>query len=207
LAWLQEHAALIAEELNVKAVEYTEKADQYITYTVQPDLKRLGPRLGKQLPDLKKALATADAADLLARLEKDGSVTLDLPGGPVVLDGQDLQVRLQAKEGWAAAQGALCVVVLATEVDEGLLAEGLARELVHAIQNVRKDQNLEYTARIETGLVTPDAALSDAANRFRDYIQGETLTVRLVFEPLPGVEPIELNLGGVKAQLYVRVAK
>jgi isoleucyl-tRNA synthetase len=207
LAWLQEHAALIAEELNVKAVEYTEKADQYITYTVLPDLKRLGPRLGKQLPDLKKALATADAADLLARLETDKSVTLDLPGGAVALDGLDLQVRLQAKEGWAAAQGAACVVVLATEIDASLLAEGAARELVHAIQNVRKDENLEYTARIEIGLVTADAALGDAADRFRDYIQGETLAVRLVFESLPGVEPIELNLGGVKAQLYVRVVQ
>jgi isoleucyl-tRNA synthetase len=203
--WLQDHAALIAEELNVKQVEYTEKADQYISYTVLPDLKRLGPRLGKQLPELKKALAAADAAELLARMEKEHSVTLDLPGGPVVLDGQDLQVRLQAKEGWAAAQGAACVVVLATEIDETLLAEGLARELVHTIQNVRKDLDLDYTARIEIGLVTADESLREAANRFRDYIQGETLTVRLVFESLPGVEPIELNLGGVKAQLYVRV--
>jgi isoleucyl-tRNA synthetase len=203
--WLQDHAALIAEELNVKQVEYTEKADQYISYTVLPDLKRLGPRLGKQLPELKMALATADAAELLARMEQEHSVTLDLPGGAVVLDGQDLQVRLQAKEGWAAAQGAACVVVLSTEVDETLLAEGLARELVHAIQNVRKDLNLDYTARIEIGLVTVDESLGDAANRFRDYIQGETLTVRLVFESLPGDEPIELNLGGVKSQLYVRV--
>src|SRR5690606_25264322 len=69
-AWLQDHAELIAEELNVKLVEYTEKADQYITYTVLPDLKRLGPRLGKQLPELKKTLATADAAALLAQLER-----------------------------------------------------------------------------------------------------------------------------------------
>ena len=206
-AWLQDHAALIAEELNVKQVEYTEKADQYITYTVLPDLKRLGPRLGKQLPELKKALATADAAELLARLEKEHSVTLELPSGPVLLDGQDLQVRLQAKEGWAAAQGAACVVVLATEIDDALVAEGLARELVHTVQSARKDLNLEYTDRIEIGLVTDDKSLSDAANRFRDYLQGETLTARLVFEALPGVEPIELNLSGSKASLYVQVVK
>ncbi len=206
-SWLQDHAALIAEELNVKQVEYTEKADQYITYTVLPDLKRLGPRLGKQLPEVKKALAAADAAELLARMEKEHSVTLELPSGPVLLDGQDLQVRLQAKEGWAAAQGAACVVVLATEIDEALVAEGLARELVHAVQNARKDRNLEYTNRIEIGLVTEDNALLEAANRFRDYLQGETLTVRLVFEALPDVEPIELNLAGTKASLYVRVVK
>jgi isoleucyl-tRNA synthetase len=203
--WLQDHAALIAEELNVKQVEYTEKADQYITYTVLPDLKRLGPRLGKQLPELKKHLASVDAAGLLARLEKEGSVTFDLPGGAVTLDSQDLQVRLQAKEGWAAAQGAGCVVVLSTDIDEHLIAEGLARELVHAIQNIRKDQNLEYTARIEVGLVTADQGLGDAADRFRDYVQGETLCSKFGFESLLGVEPVEANLGGVKASIYVRV--
>ncbi len=205
--WLQDHAGLIAEELNVKQVEFNEKADQYISYTVLPDLKKLGPRLGKQLPELKKYLGSADAAALLAEMEKSGSVTIKLPGGDVVLDGQDLQVRLQAKPGWAAAQGALCVVVLATELDDVLVAEGLARELVHSIQTARKDLNLDYTDRIEIAIVTEDAALSAAAERFRDYIQGETLGVKLGFEPLPGVTPIELNVGGVKASLQVKVVK
>ncbi len=203
-SWLQEHSALIAEELNVKQVEFTEHAEQYISYTVLPDLKRLGPRLGKQLPDLRKALAAADASALLAELEKQGAATLDLPGGPVSLDALDLQVRLQAKEGWAAAQGAACVVVLATEIDESLLSEGLARELVHAIQNVRKDLDLQYTARIEIALVTDSQPLLEAAQQFRDYLQSETLTVRLVLEPLAGVEPIPLKLADHEAKLYVQ---
>ena len=70
---------MLREELNVKQVEYTQQADQYITYTVLPDLKRLGPRLGKRLPALKAALAKADAAELLARLERDEQVTFDCP--------------------------------------------------------------------------------------------------------------------------------
>jgi isoleucyl-tRNA synthetase len=203
--WLEDHSALIAEELNVKQVEFTEKADQYISYTLLPDLKRLGPRLGKQLPELRKALAGADAAALLARMEAEHALSFDLPGGPVVLDVQDLQIRLQAKEGWAAAQGAASVVVLSTEMDDALLAEGLARELVHAIQNARKDRNCEYTDRIEVGLVTDDRELLEAAERFRDYIGRETLAERMVFDPLAGVEPLELNLAGRKAQLYMRV--
>jgi isoleucyl-tRNA synthetase len=203
--WLQDHSALVAEELNVKLVEFTEKADQYISYTVLPDLKRLGPRLGKQLPQLRNALAEADASALLKRMETEHSVTFDLPGGPVVLDAQDLQIRLQAKEGWAAAQGATCVVVLATELDDELLAEGLARELVHAIQNARKEKNCEYTDRIEVGLVTEDEELRETAQKFRDYVQRETLAVRLAFEPHDGVEPIELNLAGRKTTLYVKV--
>jgi isoleucyl-tRNA synthetase len=203
-SWLEDHSALIAQELNVKRVEFAEKADRYISYSVLPDLKRLGPRLGKQLPELRKALAEADAAALLARMEAERSVTLELPSGPVTLDAEDLQIRLQAKQGWAAAQGAACVIVLSTELDDALVAEGLVREVVHAIQSARKDRNCEYTDRIETGFVTDEAPLREAVERFRDYVQRETLTVRLGFEPLAAVEPIELNLAGRKARLYVR---
>ena len=128
-AWLEEHAALICDELNVKRVEFTEKADQYITYTVLPDLKRLGPRLGKRLPALRKLLAEADGGRLLGRTgDERPSVTLVLPDGPITLDSEDVQVRLQAKPGWAAAQGHAVVVVLATELTPGADPRRLARE-------------------------------------------------------------------------------
>ena len=161
-AWLKEHDGLVKDELNVKEVEYTQKADQYISYTVLPDLKRLGPRLGKQLPAMKKALAEADAAQLLATMERDGSVQISLADGPVTLDAQDLQVRLQAKPGWAAAQGPAAVVVLSTELTDSLIAEGYVRDLVHAIQNRRRDSGCEYTDRIELGIVTDSAELRRA---------------------------------------------
>ncbi len=204
-AWLQEHSSLIAEELNVKQVEFTERADRYISYTVLPDLKRLGPRLGKQLPELKKALATADAGKLLAQLEAEKLVTLDLPGGPVTLDVHDLQIRLQAKVGWAAAQGAACVVVLSTELDEVLVAEGLAREVVHAIQTQRKERDYQYTDRILVGIVTDDAVLRAAVERFATYVQSETLAVGVEFKPLRDVDPIELKVGSTRATLYIQV--
>ena len=125
--WLKEYDAAVRDELNVKEIEYLQSADQYITYTVLPDLKRLGPKLGKRLPLLKQKLAEADAAALLARLKNDGKVTLGLTDGDITLDNDDIQVRLQAKPGWSAAQGTLCVVVLNTELTEELIAEGLAR--------------------------------------------------------------------------------
>ncbi len=203
--WLQQHDALIAEELNVKQVEYTEQADEYIDYTVLPDLKRLGPRLGKQLPELRKQLAAAEARDLVARMEADKRVTLELSAGPIELDEQDLQVRLQAKPGWAAAQGPQCVVVLATELDDDLRAEGAARELVHAIQTQRKEQNCEYTDRIEVGLETDDALLRQAAEQFGSFIQGETLAVRLEMELIAGAPVVELKLGGAPVRLSIQV--
>ena len=143
------------------------RADQYITYTVLPDLKRLGPRLGKRLPELRKALAAADAAALLAQLEAHGHVDLPVANEPVELDAQDLQVRLQAKEGWAAAQGPTAVVVLSTELTPELIIEGWARELVHAIQNRRKDLGCEYTDRIAVGVVTDVGRDQSGGARFR----------------------------------------
>jgi isoleucyl-tRNA synthetase len=206
-AWLEEHAALIAEELNVKQVEFIQKADQYITYNVLPDLKRLGPRLGKRLPALRKLLAEADAAELLARMEADHQVTFEVPDGPAVLDSADLQVRMQARPGWAAAQGRACVVVLSTELSPELIDEGLAREVVHAVQNVRKDKDCQYTDRIVIGVVTESGPLRTALERFRDYLMAETLAVELRSEALPGVEPVELNLAGESVALYVKATQ
>ncbi len=204
-AWLENHAELIAEELNVKEVEFTQKADQYIDYTVLPDLKRLGPRLGKQLPALRRQLSEADASRLLVSLEAEGHLTFDLPGGPAVLDREDIQVRLQAKEGWAAAQGRSSVVILSTELTEDLICEGLARELIRAIQDRRKEMNLEFTDRIEVAVVTDSDALRKAVEQFGEYIRRETLAVQLGLQPIPDAEPVELAVASHSLTLYVKV--
>jgi isoleucyl-tRNA synthetase len=204
--WLEEHAALICDELNVKQVSFTEQAEQYITYTVLPDLKKLGPRLGKRLPGLKKALAGVDAAKLLDELKRTGKVTLPLADGPVELDSEDIQVRLQAKEGWAAAQGNNVVVVLATELTEELIREGLARELVRTIQDRRKELGCEFTDRIVVGLTTESAELKSAIEQFGEYIRNETLAVELQMAVLSGCESLETKIGDDTIVLSIRVA-
>ncbi len=203
-AWLEQHGGLVCEELNVKAVDCAPNADQYISYTVLPDLKRLGPKLGKRLPALKAALAAADPAVLMKQLESNGAAALALPDGEVSLDREDLQIRLQAKEGWAAAQGPLAVVVLSTELTPELLAEGLAREFVHAVQGQRKDTGCEYTDRIEIGVVGASDELQQAIRENLEFILGETLATRLVFTELEGVEPVECKLGEYTIRLFVK---
>lgn len=206
-SWLEQHAGLICDELNVKRVEFTQKADQYITYTILPNLKQLGPRLGKRLPALRKQLADADGGKLLAELEAKGQIEFDLPDGPVTLDSDDIQVRLQAKEGWAAAQGQATVVVLSTELNEDLIAEGLARELVHAIQTRRREIGCEFTDRIAVGVASESEEIQSSSRQFREYIMEETLAVELGSEPLPDSEPAELKLAGYPVTLYVRVSR
>lgn len=205
--WLMKHESLICDELNVKSVEIAKDPDQYISYTVLPDLKKLGPKLGKQLPVVRKMLMEADGGKLLGQLEADGRIDLDLPdGSTVTLDSDDIQIRLQAKEGWTAAQGKQSVVVLSTELTDELIAEGYARELVRAIQDRRKEIGCEYTDRIEVALVSDSVELATAAKQFAEYITGETLTTSWSDKPLPSTEAIELKLAGFDATLYVKIA-
>jgi isoleucyl-tRNA synthetase len=202
--WLVEHDELLRDELNVKTIEYTKDAEKYITYQVQPNFKRLGPRIGKLLPACKATLGQADGGKLLAELTATGKVTLDLGGEKVELDNEDIQVRLQAKPGWAAAQGPTCVVVLSTELTPDLIDEGKARDLVRIIQDRRKELDLDFTDRIEVGIVGASAELRRAIEANRDYICSETLAVKLVFEVLPGVDGVEVEIGEEKITLYVK---
>ncbi len=207
LDWLLEQDELIRDELNVKAVEYPEAADDYISYSVAPNFPRLGPRLGKQLPQVKKALAEANPAALLAELESSGKYTLATAGGDVELDSEDVQVRLNAKEGWAAAQGSGMVVVLNTELNDDLIAEGLARDIVRAIQDRRKDLQLEYTDRIHVGIETDNDDVRNSIEQFREYIMQETLALKVTFEPIDGAEPVTVKIAGSDVVVFIEVAK
>jgi isoleucyl-tRNA synthetase len=178
-AWLETHDDLLREELNVKRIHYTREAREYITYLVQPNFKRLGPRIGKLLPGVKQALGQADGASLLEQLTATGKVMLAVGAEQVELDNEDIQVRLQAKPGWAAAQGAGCVVVLSTELTPELVREGLARDLIRLIQDQRKELDLNYTDRIQVRIATEADEVAAAVEENHDLIAAETLTTEL----------------------------
>jgi isoleucyl-tRNA synthetase len=202
IEWLERHDELVREELNVKVVEYTTEGGQYVQYTVVPNFKRLGPKVGRQVPAVKKALQKADGNALLQSLGSDGFVTIDLPDGPLKLDSEDIEVRLQAREGWAAAQGPNCVVVLNTEVTDPLRREGVANDLIRTIQNQRKEIGCEFTDRINVGITTDDQQVVTAVEEHRQSICTETLANSLVLEGFPDVETVETEYG----QIYVRKA-
>ena len=182
-----------------------------------PDLKRLGPRLGKRLPALREALAQTDGSQVLAALSAEGHVTFMLADGPVTLDAEDLQVRLKAKEGWAAAQGRSSVVVVSTELTPELVSEGLAREVVHAIQNCRKEMDCQYTDRIHVALFSESSELHAAVRSHEEYVKQETLCIRLECKRWPegmaredgGVYPLttrfDLTIAGNELTVFIHV--
>jgi len=203
LDWLNSHVALIKTELNVKEVEFTRDAEMYISYQVQPNFKRLGPRVGKLMPGVKKALAEADGGTLLNELKHHGQISLPVGDETVLLDNEDIQIRLQAKEGWAASQGDECVVVLSTELTDGLIREGLARDIVRIIQDQRKQADCEYTDRIRVRISTESPELAQAVSENKAYISDETLASQL--EVSENVDGEELEIGGNSLKLEIEV--
>lgn len=185
---------LVREELNIKSLSYVDDPDAYVVYTVKPMLSVLGPKYGRLLPGIQKALAGADPAGLVRSLRERGEVTLDAGGEPVRLTQEDLDVRVEDRPGYAVEMGRGTYVVLATDLTPELIREGLAREIVSKIQNMRKNAGLALTDRIRVEFVA-DEEVAAAVEAFEDYIAGETLAVSVTprREGEEGFEEWEVN--------------
>ena len=203
--WLEEHAAVIADELNVKQMVFSDEPERYVDHEVLPNFKLLGPRLGKLMSKIKPALAKQSGSELLANIRDNGKINLTVEGQDVELTAEDVEIRLRPKEGYAAANAHGVVAILATELTDELIAEGLARDLVRVVQDVRKEKDCEFTDRIEVGIVTESAEIRGAVEMFRDYIAEETLAVSVVSEPIDGVEAVEVKIGDATANVFVKV--
>ncbi|TWT76899.1 Isoleucine--tRNA ligase [Posidoniimonas polymericola] len=203
-AWLEEHAGVIQDELNVKAVAYSDAPEKYVDHEVMPNFKLLGKKLGKLMPKVKFALNQASGSELLANLRDNGKINLTVEGQEVELLPAEVEIRITAKEGWASANDRGVVVVLATELTDELIAEGLAQDLKRAIQDRRKEIGCEFTDRIEIGVETDAQPVRQAVEQHQEYLAGETLADKLLLQPLSGVEPVDIALGDHAAKLYVR---
>jgi isoleucyl-tRNA synthetase len=177
---LRKHEALVREELNVHDVRWLEPGQEKgeVRYVMKPNFRALGPKLGKKVQVAKQVLASADASALRAVLATEGKVTVELDGERVELGPDEIEVVVEAAEGYAAAGGRTGVVVLHTTLTDALRDEGLGREILARVQALRKEIDLGFTDRIRIAIDGSDR-VRRVAGEMRDTIASEALAVEV----------------------------
>lgn len=180
------------EELNVKELRYVSQADELGSYEVKPNYRALGPRFGKQMPQVAAAVAALDPGHVADALRGGARVGISLEGHDHELDSDDLMLAMSPLEGYQLEREGSHAVALELELDDELRREGLAREIVHAVQNARKSAGLQVEDRIHLGL-GGDEDLLAAAREHEDYVKRETLALSAEYNGAGAVEPVKIE--------------
>lgn len=168
---------LILAEVNVKDVEYIEDTSSILVKKVKPDFRKLGPKYGKMMKDISKAIASMTRQDI-ASLETTGSHTLQIGSKEVILTRDDVEIISEDIPGWQVANEGKLTVALDVTVTDELRYEGIAREFVNRIQNIRKESGFDVTDKI-TVLIENHELISKAVDRHADYIGSQTLATKV----------------------------
>jgi isoleucyl-tRNA synthetase len=180
-AAIERFDSLVRDELNVKALRFVSEAGELGRFELKPNFRTLGPRFGKQMPQVAAAVAALDPAALRAGRQ----VGINLDGHEHEIGPDDVQMVLQPLPGYQVERAGTHAAALDLELDDELRREGLAREVVHAVQAARKDAGLRVEDRIALTL-GGDAKLLDAARAFEDYVSRETLAQALDYDGTAG---------------------
>ncbi|MGB9723658.1 MAG: isoleucine--tRNA ligase [Chloroflexia bacterium] len=200
----EELLALVREELNVKEVVRVEDESELFTYRVLPDNRALGPRFGPRFPAVRAALAAQDPVAVVRRLRSGLPLRLVVDGEEVELLPAEVLIQEEPREGLAVASERGLTVAVDTRMTPELRAEGLAREVVRRIQNLRKEAGFNLDDRIET-VYQAGGELAEAVAAWQEYIAAETLSLVLrPGEPEPGMAVAEDRVEGHRLRLGVR---
>jgi isoleucyl-tRNA synthetase len=194
-------AELIEAELNVKQLEFVAEEGELVSYAVKPNYRTLGPRFGKLMPQVAAAVAALDAAHVARAIESGGEFGVNIDGRDHTLSADDVILALEPLEGYEVESETGHAVGLQLELDDELRREGLAREIVHAVQNARRDAGLEVTDRIELGLAG-DGELLEAAREHQSYLAGEVLATAVRYDGAgAGSDPASATIEGRELQI------
>jgi isoleucyl-tRNA synthetase len=191
-AAIERLADVALEELNVKELRYVSQADELGSYEVKPNYRALGPRFGRSMPQVAAAVAALDAQHVASALRDGGRVGISIDGRDHELDADDLMLAMRPLEGYQLEREGSHAVALELELDGALRREGLAREIVHAIQNARKSAGLRVEDRISL-LLGGASELLEAAREHEPYVARETLATSVDYDGAAGVEPVKIE--------------
>ena len=192
---------IIADELNVKNVTFTDDVRDFSSYSFKPQLKTVGPKFGKQVGEIRNALSAVDGNEAMDEVNETGSLKLALASGEVVLDKEDLLIEVAQKEGYVTEADNNLTVVLDTNLTEELLEEGFVREIISKIQTMRKEAGFEVMDKIIIYAKGNDKVI-DIINRNKDSIFNDVLAKDVVTGQTSGYEK-EWDINGEKVTLAV----
>jgi isoleucyl-tRNA synthetase len=171
---------LIKSEVNVKEIELIDEGSGILVKQIKPDFKKLGPRFGKEMKAVAQIVNNFGQEEILS-LEKEGEISILVNDKNTTLCKDDVVISSQDIEGWLVANNDGVTVALDVTISLDLKNEGIARELVNRIQNIRKDSGFEVMDRVEI-TIQEDEKLNVAVSQYLEYIKRETLTEVLQFE-------------------------
>jgi isoleucyl-tRNA synthetase len=192
---------LIKSEVNVKEIELLDDASGILVKQIKPNFKVLGPKFGKEMKSIATAVSQLDQS-AIQKIEQEGEISLDLENKNIKLLLSDVEITSQDIEGWLVANSGPLTVALDISIDENLKNEGIARELVNRIQNLRKESGFEVTDKINIKILK-DGLIEKAVESNRDYVKSETLTAQLDFEEQLD-KGIQIAFDEVKTRLFIQ---
>ncbi|MEE0897102.1 MAG: DUF5915 domain-containing protein, partial [Acutalibacteraceae bacterium] len=175
---------IIRDELNIKMVSFTDEVDNFVSYNFKPQLKTLGPKYGKQLGEIRNALAVLDSS-AKAELDSEGSIKLNVSIGEIELTADDLLIEANQKEGFFTVSDRGITVALDTTLTDELVEEGFIRELVSKLQTMRKEAGFNVTDHISITMNGSETVTAVAQNKTAD-ITGDTLADSLTVGEVKG---------------------
>ncbi|MCL6267427.1 isoleucine--tRNA ligase [Flagellimonas myxillae] len=194
-------SGLIKSEVNVKEIELLDDASGILVKQIKPNFKVLGPRFGRDMKAIATAVGQLDQEDI-QKIEREGELMLALENKSIILQLTDVEISSQDIEGWLVASSGALTVALDVTIDENLKQEGIARELVNRIQNLRKESGFEVTDKIDIKILK-DGLVENAVSSNEDYIKTETLTAELNFEENLD-EGVAIAFDEVNTKLFIK---
>lgn len=178
---IEARADLVRAELNVKELDFVSEEADLVSYAVKPNYRSLGPRFGKRMPQVAAAVEALDPVHVAKVMADGGEVGISVDGDEHTIGPDEVTLALQPLEGYEVEAEAGHAVALQLELDDELVREGLAREIVHAVQNARKAAGLDISDRIELSLGGDDDLIA-AARAHEPYIAGEVLATAVAYD-------------------------
>ena len=199
---IESMSELILNEVNVKNFKFVDNEAGVLVKRVKPDFKKLGPKFGKTMKAVAASITSMSQQDI-ATLEKNGNITLNVDGNDAIIEAVDVEIISEDIPGWLVANEGNITIALDVTITDELKQEGIARDIVNRVQNIRKSRDYDITDKINL-VFAPNAETDEAINAYGDYIARQVLATSIKVDSVEGLEGVEtLEIDELKVDVSI----